>query len=240
MEKMINVLNQLQQNFNIPGMENVDKNLQVLISKARRELAANTWLKGKYIKQLIAFYNVLDNLNQQWPQIKQLFADGELSPQDQIDLNKLLVAATKDNVFQSLARAFRLATPFAPGLDPGSIVKGIMNAAATEGGIDAVSKLFQKAQALPGVTPQGEPKLGGQPTEAEKAGQTTQAKPAGLAKAAGGTETTTGAKPGGTLPDNSQIAKDIAAKAKIPEEQVGNYEAIMNLITKYGYKIVPK
>jgi len=235
---MTDVMNQLQQNFNIAGMENVNQSLKVLISKARRELAANKWRQGTAIKQLVGFYNVMDNLNQQWPQMKQLFADNELSPQDQIDLGKLLQSATKDNVFSSLAQAFKLKTPHAQGLDPNSVVQGIMAAAALEGGVDDVGKLFQKAQGLPSVDPQGEPKLQGKP-EAPAPGSPPGETAGSVAPEPGdATAGTTGSTPSAKAPTTTQIAQDVVKKASLPAEQAGTYEALMNVLGQHGYQVV--
>jgi len=211
MAKLVNVMNQLKASFNIPGMESINQAVNATVSKAQKELAANQWLQGQAAKQLLGFYNVMDNLNQLWPQIQQTFGDvgpeGQLSPDQESNLFKLLTSATKDSVFGKMAKAMKLSTPHAPGLEPNSLVNAIVDASKQQGGIENVSKLFQKSQGMPNTDPSGAPKLGG---------QAQAAKPTGAAKAPGATKTpdqaqdptgTQGSAPGGTEDEAAEVMK---------------------------------
>lgn len=237
MQKLADIIEQLENSFNISGLEKVNASLKNVISRARKELASNQWMQGKAAKQLLGFYNLMDNLNQQWPSIQQLFADGQLDTNDQIDLKKLLISATKDSVFARLAKAVKLSSPHAPGLDPNSLVNGIIAAVGAEGGIQAVTSLFSKSQGMPGTDTQGEPKLGGQTTPPAGTAQSAETTGAATPDQTGDTTTTQSSGPGASL-DNETIAKDVAQKARLNPNDTGNIEALMNTITNSGYKIV--
>lgn len=241
MEKLVNIIDQLDDSFNVAGLEKINQSLKSLISKARKELASNTWLQGKSAKQLLGFYNLMDNLNQQWPDIQKLFADGQLDVNDEIDLKKLLQSATQDSVFQRLAKATKLQTPHAPGLDPNSLVSALVDAAGREGGIQAVSQVFQKSQGMPTSTTEGEPKLGGQTQTTGKTQAPGGTAPGTKTGQTGQTATTKSSVPrGGQEIDLEKAAQDIVQKEKLPAEQIGLYQSIMNIMQKHGYDISKK
>lgn len=244
MTKVIDIMNQLQSNFNIAGMEPVHKSLQSLLSKARKELAGNKWFQGSAVKQLVGFYNLMDNLNQQWPQIKQLFSDNKLEANEQADLQRLLQSVAQDNVFGKLAKAFKLQSPHAPGLDPNSVVKGIMAAANQEDGLNAISGLFEKAKGLPKTDPStGEPNVQGQTSPADKATETKEANKTVKPDQTKGTETGTSPTPSTEAEEASKdsIVSDIIAqnphvKGMTPE----GIGAQLDMFQRAGYKISKK
>jgi hypothetical protein len=239
--KVIDILNQLQSNFNIPGMETVNKSLQSLISAARKEISSNKWVQGNAVKQLVGFYNLMDNLNQQWPQIKQLFSDNTLQPNEQADLQKLLASSTEDSVFGKLAKAFKLQTPHAPGLDPNSVVKGIMAAVNQENGVKAVDSLFQKAKGMPKTdSTTGEPKVQGAPDQAGKPGETAAPDKTQKAGQTTDTETAKGSVPSSGQMDIPTMAAEIVAKNKFPKEQASSFEAFLTSLQKAGYSVSKK
>lgn len=241
MAKLADIMDQLDDSFNVAGLEKINQSLKGLVSRARKELASNTWIQGKSAKQLLGFYNLMDNLNQQWPNIQRLFADGQLDANDEIDLKKILQSATQDSVFQRLAKAVKLQSPHAPGLDPNSLVNALIDAVGREGGIQAVSKIFQKSQGMPGTTTEGEPKLGGQAQAAEKPGAAAAPAAAQAADQTGQTATTQSSAPrGGQELDLEKAAMDIVQKEKLPAEQAGLYQSIMNIMQKHGYDISKK
>lgn len=199
-----------------PALATLKGNLDKLVGQSRTELAQNKWLGGSAVKQLINFYNVLDNLKQQWDSsIKPLFADGALSDDEKTQLNDLLAAATKDSIFSNIAQKLKLSKPHAAGLDPASVVKAVMDGVNQEGGIEAVTKLLSATGSLPAADSQGEPQIAagdeeaapGQPTDA--AGQTGEA----------GTTTGTDGPSGGTEPS--------------PEAKVSN---LLGQLQRMGYK----
>lgn len=142
-----------------PSLAPVKASLDKLVGQSRTELAQNKWLGGSAVKQLVNFYNVLENLKGQWDTIKPLFSDGELTPDEKTQLNDLLTAASKDNIFQNIARKFKLSTPHYPGLEPEAVVQALMSGVDQEGGIESVSKLLSATTALPKTDSQGEPQL---------------------------------------------------------------------------------
>ena len=238
MTQLVDIINQLQQSFDISGMERVSQSLENVISSARKELASNTWMQGKAAKQLLGFYNLMDNLNQQWPEIQQLFGDGQLSVQDESDLKRLLQSATKDSVFARMARAVKLGTPHAPGLDPNSVANALVTAAQQEGGIEAVSALFNRSKGMPGTTTEGEPKLGGQAQGTEPTTQAAGAAAASPADKPAETATTQSTEPrgGADEPDMNTMVADLADKTKMDPGALKN---LLDNFGKHNYKLVP-
>lgn len=237
MKKLIDVIEQIDDNFNVAGLEGIWQALNKVKRQAKQELASNRWFEGKAVKQLVTFYNLMDNLNQQWPDLQKLMQE---TPPAIQEIQPLLVSATKDSVFGRLAKAMGLSTPHAPGLDPGSLVNALTNTIRQEGGVEAVTKLFQQTQGMPTTTTEGEPKFAAGPASAEPPTQAAGAQTAQRTAETGDTETTQSSTPGSKEVDLEKVARDVISKERLPAEQIGLYQSIMNIVQKHGYDIKPR
>jgi hypothetical protein len=241
--QLTNIVDQIKGSMNIPGMEGIAQTLTKLVAQANKELDAKVWMdprKGKAMKQLIGFYNLMDNFNQEWSKRKGTFAqfsqDGQLTPEELSSIESMFQSASKDNVFGSLAKAMKLKTPHAPGLEPNTVIAGIMAAAGTNP--ESVTKMFQKTQQMPGTSPSGEPKVGGRPEQAKGSIEPDTATGTGAASATGGATGTQGSMPGGES-DSETVAQDIAAKLKLEPSAAEMLQGFIdNHVTKAGYKVV--
>ena len=154
LSKLVNSINNIKSVAKIQGFEQLNGPMNQLIGKAKDELANNTFTEGKAIKQLIMFYNVLERIRDQWPQIKTLFDDETFDDVEADKLKAILNKSAKDPFFSGLMK--KMLIGHYPGLEPARISNEIVAAAQTEGGIEAITDFFNLIQSLPQATKDGE------------------------------------------------------------------------------------
>jgi len=220
-QALVNVIAQINQTANIPGMEKQNLAMQKLTKQAKKELADNTWMQGTSVKQLIMFYNVLESIKEGWGQVESLFSDGVIDAQDQGTLRKMLKKAASQGPWAFLKN---LGTSHYPGLDPNSMSEAIVKAAGSgpEGAAN-ISKFFEGIQKVPAASKTGEP-MGGTPSSATA--PSTQAAPTTQ------TGTASPSKPSGAPPATGQVQAATTPAAPAAAQGLPSTDEDINTYTK--------
>jgi len=170
MEQIADLITQINSKLHVHGLEDVQKSVRALATKARREITDGRWnVPGRpsAAKQLIMFYNVLEKMGEAWPSIKGTFLqDGELDAEELADIKNTLTKTAQDTLFKRLTRI--LGTQHYPGLDPESVATSISNALGDEANINDVEQFFNATKVLPKASSKGEPVAGSIKTEPGK------------------------------------------------------------------------
>ena len=233
-ENISNVMNQIlsQVDMNSPGLSDIKKSFDKLHNQAVSELASGKWdIPGRpsAMKQMLLFYNLLNDYRNQVDTISQLFANKEqLEPQDTANLKKLLQQAGQGGILSKLTNIFK--TSPAQGLSAQDITNAIMKAVEQPGGLENIKAFFGATQKLPRVDKTGEPAVG------QQTKPTAKTKPTAAAKKA--QPTTRTKSPGDTAgTDPAATAADVVKKLKLKKDQEPVYQAFIQNLKKAGYKV---